>query len=439
MAQEYSEQAVSDPLDRTFDLSVVRWSTIAVVLALVAGAALRLLQLDRHALSPVEADLAFDAFRFFRGAALQPGESLPVTEPIALLASSLSFFLFGVTDATARVAGSLFGIGAMLMVFGLRPFVGRSAVAGIVTLMAISPSLVFLSRTSVSTSAGVFALTLIVVALLRSGRNEGEREPGLLWPVMTGLGLALAFASGPAALTAIVSLAIGLLLASISGESAATAGLRSIMANRSRLLATIGTFVVTTIVLFSHFFTSIDSLEGVWLTVRNWGRLIGTTVSATPGQFFVLAIGLYEVLALVFAIVAFLRPRDPERRELGSVLFGGWFLASLVLFSISSGRDPHHTAYVVLPLVLLGGCGLGEAIARVDPLGSMGVRGWTFVTLGISTVVSFLALLVLAGRIGDAADSRQAWIDFLFVLIVIFLPFLGGSIALSRQDQVITG
>jgi DNA-binding beta-propeller fold protein YncE len=94
---------------------------------------------------------------------------------------------------------------------------------------------------------------------------------------------------------------------------------------------------------------------------------------------------------------------------------------------------------VVLPLVLLGGCGLGETIARVDPFGSMNARGWGFVALGLGTVISFFAIVVLAGRIGDRADARQDWIDFLFVLVVIFLPFLGGSIAVARSDRAITG
>jgi DNA-binding beta-propeller fold protein YncE/4-amino-4-deoxy-L-arabinose transferase-like glycosyltransferase len=439
MAQDAAEAHVVDPLDRTINLGMIRWSTVAIALALIVGAMLRLTQLDRHALSAVEATHAFDAFRFFQGAALQPGESLPKTEPVALLAHSLSFFLFGVTDATARVAGVLFGIGSMLLVLGLRPFVGRSAVAGIVTIMAISPTLLYLSRTSISTSAGVFALTLIVVSLLHAGRRRGDQESSLWWPVLAGLGFALAFGSGAHALTAIAALAIGLLVAWIGGEHAATAGLRSIVSNRDRLAAMLGAFVATLLVLFSRFFTSTDALEGIWLTVRDWGRLLGTTVSATPGQFFVLAIGLYEVFALVFALVAFLGNRNRDQRLVGSAFFGGWFLASLVLFSISSGRDPIHTAYVVLPLVLLGGCGLGDTIARVDPFGSMGARGWAFVALGISTVVSFFALLILAGRIGDAADARQGWTDFIFVLIVIFLPFLGGTIALARSDRAIVG
>ena len=326
----------------------------------------------------------------------------------------------------------------MLLVLGLRPFIGRPAVAGTIALMAISPSLVFFSRTNVSTSAGVFAMTLVIVSILQSGRERADGSRGLWWPVFLGIGLGLAFGSGAAALTSIIALAVGLLIASLTKDSASTTGLSSIVSNRARILSTVAAFAATILVLFSRFFTSTAALEGVWLTIRDWGRLLGSTVSTTPGQFFVLAIGLYEGLALIFAVVAFLGVR-PSERTIGSALFGSWFLASLVLFSISSGRDPGQTAYVVLPLILLGGCGLGELVARVDPIGTMGVRGWAFLALGLSTVVSFFALLVLAGRIGDSADSRQGWTDLLFVLVVIFLPFLGGSIALARQDRAITG
>jgi DNA-binding beta-propeller fold protein YncE/4-amino-4-deoxy-L-arabinose transferase-like glycosyltransferase len=440
MARDLTDAPTVDPLDRTIDLAAVRWATVAAVLALIAGVALRLAQLDQHALSRTEARWAYDAYRFYRGEALAPGENFPTTAPITLIANAASFFLFGVTDATARLAGALFGIGTLLLAFGLRPFVGRPAVAGMVALLALSPTLVFFSRTDVATSAGVFALMLVVVSLMRAGEDAVADEPRLRWAMLLGLGLGLAFASGPAALSGLIALALGVSLSGIGGKaSPARAGVRGIVGSSSRAIALLLTFVATVLTLFTHLFTSLDALEGVLTTITDWGKMLGTSASTTPGQFFLLAVGLYELLAILFALVALLGHRDHDRIRVGPGLFGGWFLGALVLFSLSSGREPQHAAYVTLPLLLLGGIGLGETVARVDPVGRMGARGWAFVGVALGAVISLLALAVLASRLDDASDTRQAWVDLLFVLMVVFIPFLATALYIARGDREVTG
>src|SRR4051812_31840182 len=102
-----------DPLDRVIDLAAVRWATFVAFLALLVGSVLRLIQLDIHALSSAEAAWAYDSYLFFRGQSPAAGEHLATTAPVALISQAFSFFLFGVTDATARLPGALFGVGAM--------------------------------------------------------------------------------------------------------------------------------------------------------------------------------------------------------------------------------------------------------------------------------------------------------------------------------------
>jgi sugar lactone lactonase YvrE len=439
MARDLTDAQPVDPLDRTIDLTAIRWATVAAVVALVTGIALRLVQLDQHALSRAEARWAYDAYRFYRGEALAPGESLPTTEPITLIGNALSFFLFGVTDATARLAGALFGIGAMLLTLGLRPFVGKAAVAGMVAMLAISPTLVFFSRTDVTTSAGVFSLMLVLVSILRAGADVDSGERHLHWAILLGVGLGLVLASGPAALSGLLALALGVVISGIGGKSSpARAGIQAIVTSSQRAVATALAFVATVLTLFTHLFTNLDSLEGVLTTITDWGRMLGTASSTTPGQFFLLSIGLYELLAIVFALVALFGHRENDRVKVGPGLFGGWFLGSIVLFSLSSGREPEHAALVTLPLLLLGGIGLGETFKRIDPFGRMGARGWAFVGVTLGAVISFFALVVLAGRLDDASDSRQAWVDLLFVLIVVFIPFVVTALYIARTDSELT-
>src|SRR5665648_806222 len=101
MAQDIADVNPVDPLDRTIDLTAIRWSMVVAVTAVIAGLFLRFTQLDEHALSKTEARWAYDAYLFFRGESPDPGQSLPTTSPVTLVANGASFFLFGVTDATA--------------------------------------------------------------------------------------------------------------------------------------------------------------------------------------------------------------------------------------------------------------------------------------------------------------------------------------------------
>lgn len=439
MARDIADTPAADPLDRTIDLSAVRWATVAAVVALIAGAALRLAQLNVHAVSRDEATWAYNAYLFFRGQATDPGQSLPTTGPVALVSEGVSFFFLGVTDATSRLPGAFFGIGAILLAFALRPFLGRAAAAGIAALMAISPALVLASRAQITTSAGVFALMLVIVSLLRAGFGEEGDASRSRWSAGFGIGLGLVLASGPAALSGLLALAIGIALSTIGGSaSAPRAGLTGLFTNRRQILIAAIAFVVTILTFFTQLFTSLSALKGLGTTFSDWVRLIGSGSSTTPGQFFVLAIGLYELLAVLFAIVAVLAVAKPEKPSFGPALFGGWFIAALILFSLSSGRQPEHAAYVILPLILLAGIGLGDTVERIDPVNAMGVRGWSFIAVMAGVIISFCAIVVLAGRLGDDNGS-QSWTDLFFVILLVFVPFLATTVYISRLDRAATG
>lgn len=439
MARDIADSSAADPLDRTIDLSAVRWATVAAIVALIAGAALRFAQLSVHALSRDEATWAYNAYLFFRGEATDPGQSLPTTGPVALVTEGISFFFFGVTDATSRLPGAFFGIGAILLAFALRPFVGRPAAAGIAALMAISPAMVLASRSQITTSAGVFALMLVIVALLRAGLGEEGEASRSRWSAGFGIGLGLMLASGPAALSGLLALAIGVALSTVGGGTGAPrAGLMALIANRKQGLIAVIAFIVTILTFFTQLFTSLSALKGLGTTFSDWVRLIGSGSSTTPGQFFVLAIGLYELLAVLFAIVAVVAVANPEKSSFGPALFGGWFIASLILFSLSSGRQPEHAAYVILPLILLAGIGLGDTVERIDPINTMGVRGWSFIAVMIGVIISFCAIVVLGGRIGDDSGS-QSWTDLFFVILLVFIPFLATAVYISRLDRAAVG
>src|SRR5689334_16396131 len=135
-------------LDRTINLAAVSWSTLAWIGIILVAIALRLPQLGLHTLSPGEAHLADDGYRLFRGATAGPNNQIADTGPAPVILNGLAIFLFGASDAAARIVPALLGILMVVAVLGLRPVVGNARALGAGALLALSPTVVYLSRTA---------------------------------------------------------------------------------------------------------------------------------------------------------------------------------------------------------------------------------------------------------------------------------------------------
>jgi len=428
-------------LERGIELGGVTWSAVAWVGIALAGVALRLAQLDMWALGLGEARRAFAAFALFRGSSLPPGDDLPATAPLLLLLQSVGFFLFGVTDATARIVPAFLGVALILLIFGLRPFVGTAAALGMATLAALSPTLVNASRTIDPAIAVACFTLLLIVTLLHCGRAA---EASTIRRNAVGVGIALGalLASGPNALTVLLALGVGIVLAyavdrGTEGRGAIQIAIAGIRHTPGAPVAVGAAFLVTTLTFFTRLFTDLTALAGLGQTFADWGRLLATRASTTPTQFFLLALLLYETLAVFFAVVAIYRARPVQRESLGWPFFVGWFAAALLLFSFSAGRSPDQAVHIALPLILLGGGALGELFASIN---------WSDVTRGLSgllllamlgLVVALFAFLVLAGRVDSASANQQTRtiVEAAIVVALVVGPTTLALVALLRMAR----
>lgn len=424
-------------LDRTIDLSAVRWSAIVWVAVAVAAAGLRFAQLDHLALSPEEANRSYDAWIFYRGASADPGQEIADTSPVLLLLQATAFFLFGTTDVTARVMLAALGVGMVLLTAGLRPFVGRAATVGMAALAAISPTLLFSSRTADPRIAIAFFSLLFVVCFLRAGLpgSPGSRQ---VWALATGAALALMVGSGPASLTVLIALVIGIAvgLAADGPDGGLRRAFTALCRVRDNALAFLTGLIVTTLAVFSRFFSDLTALAGIGESAADWGRLMTTATSTTPVQFFVLSLLLYEIAAVVFAVVAATRGEAEQEGRLTWVFFAGWFAGALLLFSFASGRAPDHAVHVALPLVLLGGGAIGDVIAALDRRDLFQGRGGALLLAMLGLVVSGLALLALIGRLDTAIDETQATVEAILVGALVVIPLLFAVVLLAYRDRL---
>ncbi len=413
------DEAAPTFLDRTLDLGAVTWATVGWAVAALVAFTLRFAKLDAFALGPGEAHRAYDAFSLYIGRPGAPGNDLPTVAPLTLLLQALAFFLFGTTDVTARLASALLGLAFVPLAYALRPFVGKPAALGMAVLAAFSPTLVYASRTAdPEIAVAVFAL-LLLVAVLRAGLPAGEGSVRR-WAVTAGIAAGAMLASGPSAVSVLLTLGAGAVTALLADrEGALPQGLRVLARTPGAPLAALAGLVATLLTLFTRLFSDLDAIVGLGQTFADWGRLLARPGGAgdTPIQFFLLAIVLYEPLVLALAAVASLRGRLGRPRGLGWPFFAGWFGAALLLWSFSTGRAPEHAVHVALPLVLLGGGVLGDLVAALDRRDTVRGRGGALFLVLLGLVVGLISFAILASRVDGVAEADRT--EALFQVIIV--------------------
>jgi len=252
-------------------------------------------------------------------------------------------------------------------------------------------------------------------------------------------------AADPSALSVLITLAAGALFAAALDHAGAfSRGLAALARVPGALLAGLAALIATLLVLFTRFFSDLGAVAGLGDTVAAWGRLLAEGPGGTPPQFFLLAVLLYEPLALALGLLAAVRGRINRAGGLGWPLLGGWFAAALVLWSLSAGGQPQHAIHVALPLVLLGGGVVGDLVAALDRRDTLRGRGGALLLTLLLLLVALGAFAVLASRIDEAAARHDRLLDqirtpavletlIVGVAVVVPLAFVAVNLLLAER------
>lgn len=385
-----TDRVAPAPLDRP--VSLPGPFGIAAAVTLLVAFLVRFIRLDAYLLNAREANWAYDAWSMFYGRPLPVGERLPDASPFMLVWNSVPFYLFGVTDATARMGSALLGVGLVGLVFLLHPFLSKPQMIAIAGILAISPTVVFASRTVEPGIAAAFFGLLALVALLRIGVATGNY---IGWAAILGLAVACLYGTGPLGVTSLIAVAVGLVvsgLRSVPGEISPNAvgnGVHGLIRDRHSLGAFITGMVVSLITLFSRMFSDITALAGIGTTITDWLAMMTDGVSTVPAVFYFWSTMLYETIAVVIAIITLIVARRADdtktERRIPRALFPGWFAVALLLHTTASSRDTGSAVLVVLPVLLLAGFGLGMMLEGTRP--GISIR---------SGVVALAAILLVA-------------------------------------------
>lgn len=410
-----SDQQSRSPLDKT--IPTPGWFGISAFVIVAIAAFLRIFRLDTYLLNERETEHAFDAFSLYNGLPLPIGQELPESEPFMLIWNAISFFLFGVTDASARAGSVVLGLGIMGLLFVLRPFLSKLQILSMAGIIAISPTMVFASRTVEPGIAAAFFALLMLVSLLRIGLTSDDNHG---WTILLGVAIGALYATGPLGITTLISILIAILVASLSDltgkrpNGAVGIAVQRLGRNPSKLLWILGSLIVTLLALFTRAFSSISSLAGLGTNLSEWVGMMTSGVGSVPALFYFWSLLLYEMITVVLAIITIVLSRTgsmkPEGsgRELPPLLFVVWFAAALLLHTTASTRDTGSAVLVAIPVLLLAGSGLGKMLETR--------RSSSFMRAGLASLAAIIlvaysvnATVGLAFNRGESGSEPLAW------------------------------
>ena len=357
-------------------------AALALVLRLAAGSA---------PLSPQEAEQALAAHHLLRGDTDAVSVSGAVA-PTLLALQSLLFFLFGVSDWTARLPVVLLTALTPATLWLWRATLGRRRALLAAALLTLSPGLSAVGGLGVGAGLAGVALLLAGGCLLHHRRQGGQR-----WAMAAGFSLGLALGCAAEAWAA-VAIAAGIGLA-----------LRFPLPSRrtgSALAAGLGLSLLVATVAFIH-------PAGLQQWLEQAADLAQSLFRREPGALLtqVLLLSGYEPLLLLAGLAAF-ATRPATRHGLAVRL---WTAVALLLVLLAG--SPGFGLVLALPgLALLAARTLGTAWERFVGLSSRQRAE----VLSVGFILVGYAVMALSGiaRRGDA------------VFLLLLLTAVGIAVAL---------
>ncbi len=376
-----------------------------IVLAAV-GLVLRLAALGAAPLTGAEAGQAMLAWR------AATGQGMPVAgaySPVLLWGNVLLFWLFGATDAAARLLPALLGGGLVVLPVLLRKQLGRVGALAAGCFLAISPSALRASR-QVDGIVAVAVGGLLVVAGAARFLEKRERR----WLFAGVVGAAISLTAGPwggAALLIVTIAWAGWAWVRAEGELGI-----AWRALRPHLVVAGAVLALSILVLATGMLWNVDGLAAVGRMIVEWaGSMRGAAEQPAASPVIILLV--YEPLALAFAagaLIVAIRKGDRFAYVLAT-----WAVLATALVAASEGRQPTDVLIAVVPLALLAGRGVGYLARSLASEGRSVHEG--LIALGIVVLLGVL-YFVLVRYSGVSSPNDLAVYSGLLLILALLLP-----------------
>ncbi|MCX6021356.1 MAG: TIGR03663 family protein [Chloroflexi bacterium] len=164
------------------------WERLLYGLLIVTALTMRLWDLGARALHHDESLHALYSWYLYTGRGYQHDPMMH--GPFQFHASALMYFLFGASDATARLTAALCGTGMVAAPYLLRSQLGRVGALVAATMIAFSPSMLYYSRFTREDTYVLLFTMLLCIALWRYVQDQRIR-----WVVLGAAATSLGFAT----------------------------------------------------------------------------------------------------------------------------------------------------------------------------------------------------------------------------------------------------
>jgi uncharacterized protein (TIGR03663 family) len=427
------------------------WADLLPFLALaIVGFALRMHDLGQRALHHDESLHAVYSWYLYigRGYIHDP----LMHGPYQFHVPALLYFLFGASDVTARLAAVLHGTGIIILPYFLRHELGKRGAIVASLLFTIAPAYLYFSRFMREDIYLAFYTLGMVVGIFGWIRTRQNR-----WLYWGSFSLICAFADKEATYIHGFTFVTFFLVLWASAPlhslwPVAWDALKAI--SRRTWIECIAIFVVIYVLLFSTFFTNLGdpwnclmgkacSKGGIYSgsigALAYWIEQHDVQRGGQPFYYYVLLLGLYEFIPVIFSIAAVATAWF--RRSLFGWFLGWWFVGNFVIYSWAGEKMPWLLPHVAMPLVLLAARWLGDwservTVRRLFSGPSLLVAG---LALGAcTTLIAFLALGA-AQTLSQAPVQAQALILERYTLIGLTLAAIAGVVYLAAVRRINVG
>ena len=406
---------------------------LALIGIAVVAFGLRFAALGMRPLSDAEAGQALSAWNLYRG---QPPDQ-PGYSPLLTTLNLAGFALFGDSDATARLCSALLGVLLVLLPYGLRRQLGSGGVLAAAALLAVSPTVLYLSRIAngdIGAAAGGLALVAGLYNWFEAAcapvDATGRPARGL---ALAAAGLVLMLTASPASYSILLLLVLfgaALFVANRRGAAGERASIPGVGAGWKSfgLILLAGTGVTAT-----GFLLNLGGLGAMFDQFARWvgGFVPGAGAASAVGEASypaIFLITLYEPLLLVAGI--FGMSFAIARRRPVDWWLAWWFLGGIVLDLLRPGRGSGDVLVPLVPLALLAGLALGRLGQALRHEASWTREGIVAAAGLVICTYAYVELMIYTLSGGSVLWLPLAAIGMLAAVLVLFRFWYDGATAM---------
>lgn len=407
---------------------------------LLIAAGLRFFALAAQPLNDLEAVNVWPAWLAAVG---REAPALPaVASPLFNAVDTLLFWIIGGGDGVARSVPALAGVAMIVLLWWLRPWLGRDVALVAALLVAVDPWLTAFSRLADGAALSLFCGLLALSGLAMLLHLPATAPSLARWRVVTAVAAGLLVVSGPLGWSFVIVLALFVVQFDPRFSELRARGVGS----RGDLLL----FSAAAILGATTWLAQPASLGMVSTSLSVWLRsLWGGGDAVYPLSWWVLRLVVDQPMLLLFGLLGFARlwsitadeetlAADPvlRRRIAWRSFLTAWLLWGILL-GLLPGRNPFSLPMIGLPL-LLAAAGLIAVMVRRLPAGVVWRESWLLLGLVSLLLISasFWGLALVSQRQFDLVIARGM---VLFVLLAALTVVLYALWADWQQAWLLVG